>query len=59
MQAFIGGIDLCLGRWDTKSHPLSDLKDYKLYPGLDYNNPFKRDFENIFDFTSDILDRNT
>ncbi len=23
--AFVGGIDLCYGRWDKNSHPLTDL----------------------------------
>lgn len=23
--AFVGGIDLCYGRWDTNMHPLTDL----------------------------------
>ncbi|XP_059080712.1 phospholipase D2-like isoform X2 [Tigriopus californicus] len=25
LYAFIGGIDLCYGRWDTNNHPLTDL----------------------------------
>ena len=25
--AFLGGLDLCLGRWDTQEHHLQDLKD--------------------------------
>ena len=34
---FMGGIDLCYGRFDTNKHPLFD-DDQKLFPGLDYNN---------------------
>lgn len=30
--AFVGGIDLCYGRWDTHEHPLND--DYDLPPGI-------------------------
>ena len=28
--AFVGGIDLCYGRWDTHEHPLND--DYDVPP---------------------------
>ena len=28
--AFVGGIDLCYGRWDTHEHPLND--DYGVPP---------------------------
>ena len=36
---FIGGLDPCYGRWDTKEHPLFDVGDQPLFPGLDYRNP--------------------
>ncbi|KAL8899261.1 MAG: hypothetical protein Q9207_006282 [Kuettlingeria erythrocarpa] len=58
MVAFVGGIDLCFGRWDTPQHTvvddkltgfeLSDLpKDAdhcQLWPGKDYSNPRVQDF---------------
>lgn len=35
--AFIGGLDLCFGRWDVKHHPLSDAHPagvkYEIFPG--------------------------
>ena len=31
--AFVGGIDLCFGRWDTHTHPLTD--NYPLNPSID------------------------
>ncbi|XP_003387699.1 PREDICTED: phospholipase D1-like [Amphimedon queenslandica] len=31
--AFVSGIDLCFGRWDTHSHPLTD--NYPLHPSID------------------------
>ena len=31
--AFVGGIDLCFGRWDTHNHPLTD--NYPLHPSID------------------------
>ena len=40
--AFMGGLDLCYGRWDTNQHPLSDCHpaslDEIVFPGQDYNN---------------------
>ena len=40
--AFMGGLDLCYGRWDTYQHPLADCHptnlDEIVFPGQDYNN---------------------
>jgi len=58
MVAFIGGIDLCFGRWDTPQHSVVDDKltgfelseepkdaDHcQLWPGKDYSNPRVQDF---------------
>lgn len=58
MVAFVGGIDLCFGRWDTPQHSLIDDKitgfeegthgrdpdEYQLWPGKDYSNPRMQDF---------------
>ena len=58
MVAFVGGIDLCFGRWDTPQHSLADDKltgfeesdvpkdaDHcQLWPGKDYSNPRVQDF---------------
>ncbi|KAI9810163.1 MAG: Phospholipase D1 [Phylliscum demangeonii] len=55
---FVGGIDLCFGRWDTPQHSVSDDKrtgfeqselpkdaDHcQLWPGKDYSNPRVQDF---------------
>ena len=39
--AFVGGIDLCSGRWDDESYQLWDqTKPYK-WPGKDYRNKFR------------------
>lgn len=40
--AFVGGIDLCLGRFDSQDHPMTDAPDdvaNQLFPGMDYHNP--------------------
>jgi len=56
--AFVGGIDLCFGRWDTPQHTLVDDKptgfelsdkpkdaDHcQIWPGKDYSNPRVQDF---------------
>ena len=56
--AFVGGIDLCFGRWDTPQHSVRDDKltgfeqsnapkdaDHcQLWPGKDYSNPRVQDF---------------
>lgn len=56
--AFCGGVDLCLGRWDTPQHAVVDDKptgfelddtpkdaDHcQLWPGKDYSNPRVQDF---------------
>lgn len=40
--AFIGGLDLCFGRWDVTHHPLACAHpggvEHEVWPGQDYNN---------------------
>eukprot|EP00927_Polykrikos_kofoidii_P001731 TRINITY_DN10675_c0_g1_i3.p1 TRINITY_DN10675_c0_g1~~TRINITY_DN10675_c0_g1_i3.p1 ORF type:complete len:1513 (+),score=207.07 TRINITY_DN10675_c0_g1_i3:158-4696(+) len=42
---FVGGIDLCVGRYDTPQHPLFDHEN--VHPGQDYWNPIIRDFRSV------------
>lgn len=54
--AFLGGIDLCYGRYDTPDHVLVDdaplafddglhkRSKYQVFPGKDYSNPRVKDF---------------
>ncbi|CAK3952598.1 Phospholipase D1 [Lecanosticta acicola] len=59
MMAFVGGIDLCFGRWDDPNHTLTDDKltgfeldqdlprdseHCQMWPGKDYSNPRVQDF---------------
>lgn len=41
-MAFIGGLDLCFGRWDSQQHPMSDVHPAgvanEIWPGQDWNN---------------------
>jgi phospholipase D1/2 len=59
--AFLGGLDICYGRWDMQSHPLKDLKDKNgkwYFPGLDYSNSRVKDFTNVSNFKNESIDRN-
>lgn len=69
--AFVGGIDLCFGRWDTPQHPLVDDKptgfeqsdlpkdaDHcQLWPGKDYSNPRVQDFYQLNEPYAEMYDR--
>ena len=59
MMAFVGGVDLCFGRWDDPCHTLTDDKltgfelnhqgprdseHCQVWPGKDYSNPRVQDF---------------
>ncbi|KAJ5364890.1 uncharacterized protein N7496_010603 [Penicillium cataractarum] len=59
--AFIGGIDLCFGRWDANQHPLADvhpagLRD-DIFPGQDFNNNRIMDFQSVQDWQSNELSK--
>ena len=60
-MAFMGGLDLCFGRWDTNSHPLADAHptdvNKALFPGQDYNNARVYDFEDVTNYMDNKLDR--
>ncbi|KKA25754.1 Phospholipase D [Rasamsonia emersonii CBS 393.64] len=70
--AFVGGIDLCFGRWDTPQHPVTDDKptgfetsdmpkdaDHcQLWPGKDYSNPRVQDFYDLDKPYEEMYDRN-
>lgn len=49
--AFIGGLDLCFGRWDANHHPLSDVHpegvSEEIFPGQDFNNNRVMDFQTV------------
>lgn len=60
-MAFIGGLDLCYGRWDEKQHPLSDVHpsgiQNQIFPGQDFNNNRILDFEGVDDWKSNKLNK--
>jgi phospholipase D1/2 len=64
--AFVGGLDLCYGRWDTQEHEIIDFHDDTMekwagfnHPGIDYYNVLIADFKNVRDCERDAIDRNT
>lgn len=60
-MAFIGGLDLCFGRWDTHQHPLSDVHPEgvhnEIWPGQDFNNNRVMDFQNVQDWKQNELSK--
>ncbi|KAF5673758.1 phospholipase [Fusarium heterosporum] len=58
---FMGGLDMCFGRWDTSSHPIADSHpgdlDRILFPGQDFNNARVYDFADVKDWDQNKLDR--
>ncbi|KAF8073861.1 phospholipase D [Lyophyllum atratum] len=59
--AFMGGLDLCFGRWDTAQHVLTDdtegVEQPEIWPGKDYSNPRLSDFYNLHKPEEDMYDR--
>ncbi|VBB76741.1 Putative Phospholipase D1 [Podospora comata] len=60
-MAFIGGLDLCFGRWDSHNHALSDLHpegvSNEVWPGQDFNNNRIMDFKNVDDWKQNELSK--
>ncbi|KAM5446440.1 putative phospholipase D [Microsporum audouinii] len=59
--AFMGGLDLCFGRWDTYQHSIADVHPADLnqavFPGQDYNNARVLDFQDVVHWENNQLDR--
>ena len=59
--AFMGGLDMCFGRWDTNQHAISDAHPTDLnltvFPGQDYNNARVMDFSDVYQAFQNKLDR--
>nr|CCA20619.1 Phospholipase D putative [Albugo laibachii Nc14] len=59
--AFVGGLDLCFGRYDHSGHPLSDgnpkNSDGHVWLGKDYSNPIIKDFVRVNKPFEDLVDR--
>jgi phospholipase D1/2 len=59
--AFIGGLDLCFGRWDNHQHPLADIHPAgvatEVWPGQDFNNNRVMDFQKVEDWKENELSK--
>ncbi|KAI1437905.1 hypothetical protein GGR50DRAFT_566898 [Xylaria sp. CBS 124048] len=59
--AFIGGLDLCFGRWDNNQHTLADIHPEGVYnevwPGQDFNNNRVMDFKDVPDWEKNELSK--
>lgn len=59
--AFMGGLDMCFGRWDTNQHAIADFHPANLddivFPGQDYNNARVLDFQDVAHWEQNQLDR--
>lgn len=60
-MAFIGGLDLCFGRYDTHTHALADVHPEgvrnEIWPGQDFNNNRVMDFKNVNDWKQNELSK--
>lgn len=57
---FLGGIDLCYGRYDEQSHVMVEKPgEGTKFPYLDYSNPMTKQYSDVANFKRDALDRKT
>ncbi|KAH6683502.1 phospholipase D p1 [Plectosphaerella plurivora] len=60
-MAFIGGLDLCFGRYDTHTHALADVHpegvENEIWPGQDFNNNRVMDFKQVDDWKQNELSK--
>lgn len=60
-MAFIGGLDLCFGRWDAHQHALSDVHPEgvreEIFPGQDFNNNRVMDFQEVSSWQENELSK--
>ena len=57
--AFMGGLDLCYGRWDNQFHLLDDHTDHdgsgETWPGIDFYNVRIKDFVDVTKFDTALI----
>jgi len=59
---YVGGIDLCWGRFDNQDHKLNELPNngnHYTWPGIDYSNTRVKDFQNLREYHKEEIDRKT
>ena len=60
ITAYVGGLDLCWGRWDTHEHPIveeSNPDEKYFWPGIDYSNGRINDFNKVKEYLIENVDR--
>ncbi|KAI9915326.1 hypothetical protein PsorP6_008366 [Peronosclerospora sorghi] len=57
--AFVGGLDLCFGRYDHHEHPISDPSSDPVWRGKDYSNPIIKDFVRVNKPFEDLINRSS
>ena len=57
--AFLGGLDMCYGRWDTNSHLLIDTDEPNTWNGTDYCNDRLRGLKDVTHAENSPIDRYT
>lgn len=58
---YLGGIDLCYGRFDNKNHHLTEPNnnDEFYFPGIEFNNARVEDFKDVRNYTICTIDKKT
>ena len=59
---YVGGLDLCWGRYDFKEHPIYELPNSEkkyFFPFIDYSNARICDFTNVEDYLKESVSRET
>ena len=55
---FLGGLDLCFGRYEYKGYPLKEPHENKtFFPGQDFSNPRICDFKEVHKWDRCLLDK--
>ena len=57
---YVGGLDLCWGRYDFKEHPIYELPNSEkkyFFPFIDYSNARICDFTNVHDYLKESVPR--
>lgn len=58
--AFVGGLDLCWGRYDINEHPISEPENAEgvyYFPGIDYSNARIIDFLGVSNYLKESVER--
>ncbi|CAD8061948.1 unnamed protein product [Paramecium sonneborni] len=56
---FMGGLDLCFGRWDNQKHLLFEVHPFEqLWPQIDFSNSRIRDFVDVKNYQKSLLKEN-